>query len=102
MTLQQTAFMIDLIRSSHRRRVLYFFLNIFVLIAPLLPGIYFSYSNNESTVAAIIMISAVIRLMARRLPWSIKKEQVKALSQKESASFSDLRNSPCLHEYFFI
>jgi len=114
MTLQETAFMIDLIKSSYRRRMFYFFLK----IVPPVVFFFFIRPQIDNIVGAIgLSIILFILILAagsvfvhdgddisKQLPWIIKKEQTKALNEctKRNASFGDLGNLVCLHEYFFI
>jgi hypothetical protein len=110
MTLQETAFMINLIKSNYRRRMFYFFLNLLVLaISFYLVQFFFAdnYSIENPFTAifvSLVLLASLGIFLFNSYPWNIKKRQKKALNEctKRDASFDDLRNSPCLHEYFFI
>lgn len=113
MTLQETAFMINLIKSNYRRRMTNFMFNIFAL---LLPATIYIYLEGNLTISQIIVLAlttcaALWRItivyfekddIGYGLPWQIKKRQVIALNENKDAPFDEMRSSVRLQEYFFI
>ena len=115
MKLQETAFMISLIRANYHRRMKYFLINLAIIIIPLVV-LYYYHDKFVLSLGQALSLYACAGLAAIRLllvyfdddqvnlPWSIKKRQTKALNETISAEapFEDLGNSVPLQEYFRV
>ena len=114
MNLQEIAFMVNLIISNYRRRLLYLYINLILAIVPALIIVFYRDSS------LVVMWCGVICVLASgygfvkyaihpntfddtpSLPWTIKKWQMKALRElaEGKQDFAELRRCPALHEYF--
>ena len=111
MTLQEKAFMCDLIKKTYRRRMLVFTLFVVAIFMPIATGIFLKLA-----VASVLILGAasfIIFLVAFfyyqgnayflcSMPWKLKKMQVEALEAYSKGDFEDLICSAPLAEYFSI
>jgi len=113
MTLQENAFMKNLIMQNYRRRMMFFILNLLVFPIIAFICIYFEeeLTINTGLIMSIIGIAAFSRFFVRYIlrpdgdnffPWSIKKRQIKTMEQmvKGNANFEELKDYVQLNEYF--
>ncbi len=112
MKLQEIAFMKNLIMQNYRRRMAYFLLNLFVIIATS----YFIYffievKTIKELFLFIVLGGGVYQIIAtyesndhqRDYPWSIKKRQMKVLREViKNGTFEDFRGSVPMQEYFDV
>jgi len=111
MTLQEKAFMCDLIKKTYRRRMFVFILFVVAIFTPIAIGTFLKLA----VVSALILgaVSFVIFLVAvfyyqgneyflSSMPWKLKKMQVEALESYSKSDFEDLICSAPLNEYFHV
>jgi hypothetical protein len=126
MNLQETAFMINLIKANYRRRMSYFFANIlavtFILTTLITLANFGIRHSGVALFSLVVVFSIIFRMLFVYIvgvgkdnsinflftgslfyfPWNIKRRQMKALNEAISvkANFEDLGNSAFLREYF--
>ena len=106
MTLQEKAFMIDLIKKNYRRRMTFLILKCMLLLVG-----YLIPAGHIMTIVGIscVTIAALLLFLNHQpfgfdmaSPWKIKKVQAEALEQHSKADFEELSHSVPLKEYFEI
>ncbi len=105
MTLQEKAFMSDLIKKNYRRRMFWFFARIFVVILCFEPFFCSQFSwvkALEIVILVFVVLQSLDLYHDSNWPWSIKTRQAKALSQFSKADFEELICSVPLKEYFNV
>ncbi len=112
MKLKEEAFMFNLINASYRRKMVIFVINIVVVVISAIILInnfgYFEPKMHGLNIMIPIVIFGfslgriLVYAFEKGLPWSMKKDQIKALKEQSDAKadFEDLRFNVPLHEYF--
>lgn len=114
MTLQENAFMKNLIMQNYQRRMRAFF--VFILISVISETLVIYFFKDEAALGVCLLGVFSISFMylvfryhvngdsQSDFPWKIKKRQLIALydHSKGNGDFSELASSPCLAEYFHI
>lgn len=110
MTLKENAFMYDLIKRSHRRRITIFWIYVVITLVP----IYFIFSANGdvATTARLFMWAFIDFLLLLffvfsyvandKNPWTIKRNQLKVLEEQKESNFEELKVCVPLQEYFYL
>ena len=110
MKLQEKMFLCELIKRNYRRRMTWFWLQFFTLVACLCGVISHFITGSMHTIATISIIGSVALIVnASRLymsvfssgfPWKIKQDQADTLEQIwKEVDFEDLRGYVRLNEY---
>lgn len=110
MTLQEVAFMANLIKRSYRRRMFWFSLHVlfFLISLSLTCFVIMSEKSGIIQIAGLLITAAIAAPIILRnaddisLPWVIKKRQADAIEQFKKTEFEELCCSVPLHEYFEI
>lgn len=105
MKLQEIVFMSDLIKRNYRRRMFWFFMRIFVIILcfePFLCSQFFWVKALEIAILVFVVLQSLNLYHDSNWPWTIKKNQAKALNQFSEAEFDELICSVPLKEYFNV
>ncbi len=106
MTLQERAFVINLIERKFEKKIFYSvfcILNGFIfgtLSVVITPGKETGYIAIASWLLGLFFIIAGVMNLALNQPWSTKKSQFKALDEQLNANFEDLIHSVPLKEFF--
>lgn len=111
MTLQEKAFMLNLIRSAYRRRMWILFTTLTLVSSPFL-AIYLLLHGDISSPAmlSLLAIGGTVGLLLFFFkyfiktqtirPWVIKREQMCDLETWGEDNFEALSSAPSLNEYF--
>lgn len=106
MKLIERMFLITLIKNNYRRRMLWFYFNLVLLIVGGLGTYYFK------TLSAYIFLPSAMIFMIEILvfsfyyssfdnfPWMIKHKEIKALNKARNLDFKYLSTHPLLNKYF--
>ena len=110
MTLQEKAFMCDLIKKTYRQRMFVFYLFVIVISIPIL--IILFWQLETVVIISLISISIVFFIIAclyynqskylTLMPWALKRMQVQALEDYSKSDFEDLICSVPLKEFFVV
>jgi hypothetical protein len=110
MTLQEKAFMCDLIKKTYRRRMFIFYMFVIAIGTPIL-FIIFGHQTSMfnvllASISFIFLLTAVFYYNQSKylslMPWNLKNKQVEALESYSKSNFKDLICSVPLKEYFTV
>lgn len=114
MTLKEKVFMCELIKSSYRRRIFWFWLQVAVMTICFTCLVYLWLNGLKSTMIATISLVGIMAMIlnmsrlylsvfAPGFPWKAKQEQADTLEQIwEKVDFEDLKGYVHLKEYLEV